>query len=62
MEFHFAVYKCCGMPYLLSTIETLRLRIGPSFSRLIPGIRNSEVWRTQYGYRRLRQAIRARAD
>ncbi len=49
-EFHFAVYGCCGMPYLLSTIETLWLRIGPSFHDLYPefaiqkyGVHNHEV-------------------
>jgi len=87
MEFHFAVYKCCGMPYLLSTIETLWLRIGPSFHDLYPefavqkyGVHNHEVVMESLregdnravraafendirdGYRRLRQAIRARAD
>ncbi|NRP75619.1 HTH-type transcriptional regulator McbR [Ensifer psoraleae] len=35
-EFHFAVYRDCGMPYLLSAIETLWLRIGPSFHELCP--------------------------
>lgn len=35
-EFHFAVYRYCEMPYLLSTIETLWLRIGPSFHNLYP--------------------------
>ncbi|BCH12336.1 GntR family transcriptional regulator (plasmid) [Mesorhizobium sp. 131-3-5] len=35
-EFHFNVYRFCGMPHLLSTIETLWLRIGPSFHDLYP--------------------------
>lgn len=49
-EFHFSVYSCCGMPTLLSTIETLWLRIGPSFHDLYPefavqkyGVHNHEV-------------------
>ncbi|WP_080665979.1 GntR family transcriptional regulator [Sinorhizobium medicae] len=49
-EFHFAVYNYCGMPYLLTTIETLWLRIGPSFHDLYPefavqkyGVHNHEV-------------------
>ncbi|WP_244426282.1 GntR family transcriptional regulator [Rhizobium mesoamericanum] len=49
-EFHFSVYKCCNMPYLLTTIETLWLRIGPSFHDLYPefaiqkyGVHNHEV-------------------
>lgn len=87
MEFHFAVYKCCDMPYLLSTIETLWLRIGPSFHDLYPefaiqkyGVHNHEVVieslregdaravRAAFendirdGYRRLKQAIRVRAE
>ncbi|WP_028002456.1 GntR family transcriptional regulator [Sinorhizobium arboris] len=86
-EFHFAVYRCCGMPHLLSTIETLWLRIGPSFHDLYPefaiqkyGVHNHEVVieglregddeavRAAFendirdGYRRLRQAIRAREE
>ncbi|MDX8450589.1 GntR family transcriptional regulator [Mesorhizobium captivum] len=85
-EFHFAVYRHCGMPYLLSTIETLWLRIGPSFHDLYPefaiqkyGVHNHEVVieslregdgeavRAAFendirdGYRRLKQAIGARA-
>jgi DNA-binding GntR family transcriptional regulator len=35
-EFHFLIYKLCGMPYLLATIETLWLRIGASFNDLYP--------------------------
>lgn len=35
-EFHFAVYRCSGMPYLLSMIESLWLRTGPSFHDLYP--------------------------
>ncbi|WP_244426304.1 GntR family transcriptional regulator [Rhizobium mesoamericanum] len=49
-EFHFAVYRHCGMPYLMSTIETLWQRIGPSFHDLLPkfaiqkyGMRNHEI-------------------
>jgi DNA-binding GntR family transcriptional regulator len=35
-EFHFSIYKLCGMPHLLATIETLWLRIGASFNDLYP--------------------------
>ncbi|MBZ9739789.1 MULTISPECIES: GntR family transcriptional regulator [unclassified Mesorhizobium] len=35
-EFHFAIYRLCGMPHLLATIETLWLRIGASFNDLYP--------------------------
>ncbi|BCH12323.1 GntR family transcriptional regulator (plasmid) [Mesorhizobium sp. 131-3-5] len=35
-EFHFAVYGYCDMPYLLSTIEALWSRVGPSFRDLYP--------------------------
>ncbi|MCA1408784.1 GntR family transcriptional regulator [Ensifer sp. IC3342] len=86
-EFHLAVYRCCGMPHLLSTIETLWLRIGPSFHNLYPefpiqkyGVHNHQVAIESIregddeavraalesdirdGYRRLRQAIRAREE
>ncbi|MER8824825.1 GntR family transcriptional regulator [Mesorhizobium sp. M0991] len=86
-EFHFAVYKNCGMHYLLSTIEALWLRIGPSFHDLYPefaiqkhGVHNHQVVMDSLregdsrgvraafendirdGYRRLKQAIRARAE
>ncbi|MDX0482431.1 FCD domain-containing protein [Sinorhizobium medicae] len=49
-EFHFEVYRYCDMPYLLATIESLWLRIGPSFHDLYPefaiqkyGVHNHEV-------------------
>lgn len=86
-EFHFNVYRYCGMPHLLSTIETLWLRIGPSFHDLYPefaiqrfGVYNhqmvieslrdgdGEAVRVAFendirdGHRRLKQAIRARAE
>ncbi|WP_287364864.1 GntR family transcriptional regulator [Mesorhizobium sp.] len=86
-EFHFVVYRCCDMPNLLSTIEALWLRIGPSFHDLYPefatqkyGVHNHQVVieslregdaegvRAAFendirdGYRRLKQAIRARAQ
>jgi len=35
-EFHFTIYRLCGMPHLLTTIETLWLRIGASFNDLYP--------------------------
>ncbi|MDW9819755.1 FCD domain-containing protein [Sinorhizobium meliloti] len=86
-EFHFAVYRCSGMPHLVSTIEALWLRVGPSFHDLYPefairksGVQNHEVVMEALregdaeavgaafesdirdGYRRLKQAIRARGD
>nr|WP_095205239.1 GntR family transcriptional regulator [Mesorhizobium carmichaelinearum] len=49
-EFHFTVYRHAEMPYLLSTIESLWLRTGPSFHDLYPefairkyGVHNHEV-------------------
>ncbi|APO79503.1 GntR family transcriptional regulator protein (plasmid) [Rhizobium etli 8C-3] len=35
-EFHFTIYRLCGMPHLLSTIEILWLRVGSSFHDLYP--------------------------
>ncbi|MDX8450587.1 GntR family transcriptional regulator [Mesorhizobium captivum] len=83
-EFHSAVYRHCGMPYLLSSIEALWLRISPTFHYLSPefaihknGAHNHVVESLREGdskavraafeidirsdYRRLKQAIGARA-
>ena len=39
-RFHFAIYEACGMPLLISIIETLWLQVGPLLRRLsIPLIR-----------------------
>ncbi|MBS3695799.1 GntR family transcriptional regulator, partial [Rhodococcus qingshengii] len=35
-EFHFAIYNLCGMTGLLSMIETLWARIGPTLLNLYP--------------------------
>lgn len=35
-EFHFTIYRACGWPRLISTIEGLWLRIGPTFNNLYP--------------------------
>lgn len=35
-EFHFLIYRLCGWPRLVSIIESLWLRIGPSFHGLYP--------------------------
>lgn len=49
-EFHFHVYNRSGLPHLVSMIEPLWLRVGPSFRRLYPefaearhGVRNHEM-------------------
>lgn len=49
-EFHFLVYRLGGMPHLVSMIEGLWLRIGPSLYNLYPefaeeksGVRNHEM-------------------
>ncbi|MBO1040922.1 GntR family transcriptional regulator [Brucella pituitosa] len=49
-EFHFLVYRLAGMPHLISMIEGLWLRIGPSLYNLYPefaeeksGVRNHEM-------------------
>ncbi|MBB3286327.1 MULTISPECIES: GntR family transcriptional regulator [Rhizobium] len=53
-EFHFAIYRLSGMPYLLQVIETLWLRVGASFNGLYP-----EFSETRYGARNHRNAIEA---
>jgi DNA-binding GntR family transcriptional regulator len=35
-EFHFLVYRLCGMPHLVAMIEAQWLRVGPSFYGLYP--------------------------
>ncbi|TCN33337.1 GntR family transcriptional regulator [Sinorhizobium americanum] len=49
-EFHFKIYRLSGLPQLVSMIETLWLRIGPSLHNLYPefaeekyGVRNHEI-------------------
>ena len=49
-EFHFAIYRLSGLPQLVSMIESLWLRIGPSLHNLYPefaeekyGVRNHEI-------------------
>ncbi|APG95091.1 GntR family transcriptional regulator [Sinorhizobium americanum] len=49
-EFHFTIYRLSGLPQLVSMIETLWLRIGPSLHNLYPefaeekyGVRNHEI-------------------
>ncbi|MDW9390831.1 GntR family transcriptional regulator (plasmid) [Sinorhizobium meliloti] len=49
-EFHFTVYRLAGLPQLVSMIESLWLRIGPSLHNLYPefaeekyGVRNHEI-------------------
>lgn len=49
-EFHFAIFRLAGLPHLVSMIETLWLRIGPTLHDLYPefanerfGVHNHEV-------------------
>ncbi|ODR88416.1 GntR family transcriptional regulator [Sinorhizobium alkalisoli] len=49
-EFHFTIYRLSGLPQLVSMIESLWLRIGPSLHDLYPefaeekyGVRNHEI-------------------
>lgn len=49
-EFHFKIYRLSGLPHLVSMIESLWLRIGPSLHNLYPefaeekyGVHNHEV-------------------
>ncbi len=49
-EFHFMIYRLSGLPHLVSMIESLWLRIGPSLHNLYPefaeekyGVRNHEL-------------------
>jgi DNA-binding GntR family transcriptional regulator len=56
-EFHFAIYRRSEMPHLIATIESLWLRIGPSFHHLYP-----EFARTRYGVHNHMSAIEAIRD
>lgn len=40
-HFHFTLYRAAQMPRLVQTIETLWLRVGPSFNHLYPEFANS---------------------
>lgn len=40
-HFHFTLYRATKMPRLVQTIETLWLRVGPSFNHLYPEFANS---------------------
>lgn len=40
-HFHFTLYRAAKMPRLVQTIETLWLRVGPSFNHLYPEFANS---------------------
>lgn len=53
-EFHFLVYRLAGMPHLISTIEGLWLRVGPSLYNLYP-----EFAQEKYGVRNHEMAIEA---
>ncbi|ULJ75939.1 GntR family transcriptional regulator [Rhizobium gallicum] len=56
-EFHFTIYRLCGMPHLLSTIEALWLRVGSSFHDLYP-----EFAEQRYGVHNHMVAIEALAE
>lgn len=53
-EFHFTIYRLSGLPHLVSMIETLWLRIGPSLHNLYP-----EFAEEKYGVRNHEMAIEA---
>jgi DNA-binding GntR family transcriptional regulator len=56
-EFHFLIYRLAGLPHILSMIEPLWLRIGPSFNHLYP-----EFAETKHGVHNHRAAIEAIAE
>lgn len=56
-EFHFTIYRLCGMPHLLATIEILWLRVGSSFHDLYP-----EFAEQRYGVHNHTVAMEALAD
>ncbi|WP_037093481.1 GntR family transcriptional regulator [Rhizobium leguminosarum] len=56
-EFHFTIYRLCEMPHLLSTIESLWLRVGASFHDLYP-----EFAEAKYGVRNHMAAIEGLVD
>lgn len=56
-EFHFAIYRLCEMPHLLSTIEALWLRVGASFHNLYP-----EFAEAKYGVHNHMAAIEGLMD
>lgn len=56
-EFHFTIYRLCGMPHLLATIEILWLRVGSSFHDLYP-----EFAEQRYGVHNHMVAIEGLAD
>lgn len=56
-EFHFSVYHMAGLPHLISMIEGLWLRIGPSLYNLYP-----EFAEEKYGVRNHEMAMEALAE
>ncbi|RJG41008.1 GntR family transcriptional regulator [Mesorhizobium sp. DCY119] len=56
-EFHFLIYRLSQMPHLMSTIETLWLRIGASFNDLYP-----EFAEAKYGVHNHTAAIEGLID
>ncbi|NKJ08080.1 GntR family transcriptional regulator [Rhizobium sp. SG741] len=56
-EFHFSVYRMADLPYLVSMIEGLWLRIGPSLYNLYP-----EFAEEKYGVRNHEMAMEALAE
>ncbi|CAN7609385.1 GntR family transcriptional regulator [Pararhizobium sp. LjRoot235] len=56
-EFHFLVYRLSGLPHLVTLIEALWLRVGPSFYGLYP-----EFAEAKYGVRNHEMVIEALTD
>lgn len=54
-EFRFELYACAGMPTLLSLIEQLWIRIGPSFNYLYP--QSNEMIHGHHNYEDLLAAL-----
>ncbi len=57
-EFHFALYRRCGMPTLIAILESLWLRTGPMLRLLHPA--RTENWKGGANHAAILAALRAR--
>lgn len=57
-EFHFSLYRRCGMPTLLAILESLWLQTGPTLRLLYPGY--SRQWRGGVNHEAIISALKVR--
>ena len=57
-EFHFTIYRACGMPTLMQMLETLWLRVGPSMNLLFTASHDPD-WTGGTHHRAMLDAIAA---